>query len=97
MMDAQRTPVFYMANLGAEVSRALSSREKGDKEGTKSAIARSLSIIEKVLSFDEMKPRTPEINILKNVLENITNANFSPREAENLKRYFYPFASRLMA
>ena len=96
-MNTQRTPVFYMANLGAEVSRALVSRERGDIENTKNAINRSLSIIEKVLSFDEMQSRAPEINILKNLLESITNGDFSPRESENLKSYFYPFASRVIS
>ena len=96
-MNTQRTPVFYMANLGAEVSRALSARETGDMQGVKEAVQRSLLIIEKILIFNEMKPRAPEIDILKNVLENLTNANFSSRESENLKSYFYPFASRLIA
>ena len=97
MMNTQRTPAFYMANLGAEVSRALSSKESGDVEGAKEAIARGLLIIEKVLSFDEMKSRSKEIDILKSVLENITKPNFSSSESQNLKSYFYPFASRIIA
>jgi len=86
-----------MANLGAEVSRALSAQEKGDTQATENAITRSMSIIEKILSFEEMKPRTGEINILKKILKSISenNTNFSPRESENLKSYFYPFALRL--
>lgn len=96
-MNIQRTPVFYMANLGAEVSRIISSRERGDTEGARNALMRSFSIIEKVLSFEEMKPRIPEINILKNVLESMAKTNLSSSENENLKSYFDPFASRLIA
>ena len=95
-MNTQRTPVFYMANLGAEVTRAISLREKGNMQSAQDSISRAFLIIEKVLSFEEMKPRTEEINILKSVLESLVSDNFSSRESENLKNYFYPFASRLV-
>jgi len=97
-MDTKRTPNFYMANLGAEVSRALSCRDSGDDVGLVNAIERSLGIIQNVMNFDEMKPREEEIKILRNVIEKLADKSnfFYFKDGENLKNYFYPFALRMM-
>ena len=82
--NTERSPLFLMANLGSEVSKIISAKEKAK------------SIIAKLKILPETKGNT-EINILNDVIldlcENYQKYQIS---SQNIKSYFNPFIIRLM-
>jgi hypothetical protein len=94
-MNTERTPLFYMANLGSEVSRALLEYEKQDFEKMKNSTIRAKDIIQKIEEFEEMKGRTGELDILKSIIEGLNDKKFE-LDKNQLLDYFSPFAMRLM-
>jgi len=91
-MNTERTPLFYMANLGAEVSRLYAAKEKT------APLARCLNIIEQYIQVEVYPWRKREIAILKDVVEDIaTGGNKYDISAEELEEYFLPFALRLQS
>ncbi len=94
-MNIIRTPLFYMANLGSEMSRALLEYEKKDFEKMKNSILRAKNIIKKIKEFPEMKGRTGEVEILKLIIEDLNQKKFELNK-DHLLGYFSPFAIRLL-
>jgi len=94
-MNTNRTPLFYMANLGSEISRALLEFQKKDFEKMRNSVIRSKNIIEKIEEFPEMKGRTGELKILKSIIEDLSQKKFE-LDQDQLINYFTPFAMRLM-
>ena len=96
-MIPQRTSAFLMANLGSEVSRMISAREKGQWEFVEKSYGRALKILNHINEFSEMKPRHAEIEILAEVLKEFSDKESHPavRRAD-LESYFMPFATRVM-
>ena len=91
----ERTPLFYLANLGSEVNRIFILKEKGLLKEAERAYARAMDIVEKLLSHPDLEGRTGEIEILKDYLEQSmisARARFLKKEWE---RYFSPYANRL--
>ena len=95
-MNTERTPLFYMANLGSEISRALLEYEKKDFQRMRSSILRAKDIIKKIKEFPEMKNRTGEIYILTSIIEDLNQEKFE-LDKNQLLNYFSPFATRLMS
>ncbi len=95
-MNTARTPLFYMANLGSEVSRALLEYQKKDFTMMHDSILRAKSIIEKIKEFSEMKGRTGELEILGSIIEDLDQKKLEVNK-DQLLEYFSPFAARLMA
>lgn len=95
-MNTTRTPLFFMANLGSEISRALLEYEKEDFEKMRNSIFRAEEIIKKIEAFPEMKGRTGEIEILKSIIKDLNQKKFE-LDKNQLLDYFSPFAMRLMA
>jgi hypothetical protein len=95
-MNTTRTPLFYMANLGCEISRALSEYQKKEYDKMQNSIFRAEEIIAKIESFKEMKGRTGELEILKSIIEKLSQKKFE-LDKEQLLDYFSPFATKLMA
>lgn len=95
-MNTTRTSLFYMANLGGEVSRALLEYEKEDFEKMRNSIIRAKNIIIKIEEFPEMKGRTGELEILKSIIEDLNQKKFELNK-DQLLGYFFPFAMRLMS
>jgi hypothetical protein len=95
-MNATRTPLFYMANLGSEVSRALLEYQKEDFINMHNSILRAKNIIEKIKEFSEMKGRTGELEILKSIIKDLDQKKLEV-DKDQLLSYFSPFAARLMA
>lgn len=87
-----------MANLGSEMSQIFSYAEKSDLKLAESAASRALRIISELISHPEMKQRTGEIEILKDIIEDVLakNHQFKVSKAE-MEEYFMPFALRLMS
>lgn len=94
-MNAIRTPLFYMANLGSEVSRALLEYQREDFEKMHNSIIRAKDIIEKIEEFPEMKGRTGELEILRSIIEDLNQKKLEINK-EQLINYFTPFITRLM-
>ncbi|KKS04379.1 MAG: hypothetical protein UU58_C0007G0024 [Candidatus Nomurabacteria bacterium GW2011_GWA2_41_25] len=95
-MNTSRTPLFYMANLGSEVSRALLEYQKEDFKKMHNSIIRAKDIIVKIEEFPEMKGRTGELEILKSIIEDLNQKKFELNK-DQLLSYFSPFATRLMS
>ncbi|KKS23262.1 MAG: hypothetical protein UU82_C0035G0004 [Candidatus Nomurabacteria bacterium GW2011_GWC2_41_8] len=95
-MNTSRTPLFYMANLGSEVSRALLEYQKEDFKKMHNSIIRAKDIIVKIEEFPEMKGRTGELEILKSIIEDLNQKKFELNK-DQLLNYFSPFATRLMS
>lgn len=95
-MKTIRTPLFYMANLGSEVSRALLEYQREDFEKMHNSIIRAKNIINKIEEFPEMKGRTSELEILRLVLEDLNQKKLEINK-EHLINYFTPFITRFMS
>ena len=94
-MNTTRTPLFYMANLGSEISRALLEYEKNDFEKMRGSTSHAESIIEKIKEFPEMSGRTGELEILQSIVADLNLKKFE-LDKNQLLNYFYPFAIRSM-
>ena len=97
-MNTQRTSLFLMANLGAEVSRIILLAERGEDALAKEALSRAHTIITEIKALPDMKTRLQEIDALSKVIESI----LEPRPAvhiptEHITSYFLPFSLRLLA
>ena len=95
-MNTIRTPLFYMANLGSEISRALLEYEQKDFKRMRNSILRAEEIIKKIEEFSEMKDRNGELEILKSVIKDLNRGKFELNR-DQLLDYFSPFATRLTA
>jgi len=95
-MNTARTPLFYMANLGSEMSRALLEYQEKDFEKMRNSIIRAKNIIAKIKEFPEMKHRTGELEILESIIEDLNQKKFELDKNQFLD-YFSPFATRLMS
>ena len=91
-MKAKRTTIFYIANLGSELSRAVSLAKKKDLEASKSAFERSEAVLEKIMS-EGSETAQQEMAILKEVIADLKDGGekFSVT-SEDLENYFMPFA-----
>ena len=97
-MNTKRTSLFLMANLGAEVSRIISLKEKNEPVLAVEALARANKIISQIKELPDMKARLDEINTLSKVINNITESKPALSVPEkHIKSYFLPFSLRLMA
>lgn len=95
-MNTNRTPLFYMANLGSEVSRVLLEYKNKDFEKMRHSISRAKNIIEKIEELPEMKKRTGELEILKSILNDLNQKKLEIN-SEHLINYFTPFAMRFIS
>ena len=96
-MNTKRTSLFLMANLGAEVSRIISLKEKHENALAKDALSRARNIIVEIKALPDMKTRLQEMNALSGVIENILEPKPTlPIPTQHIKSYFVPFISRLM-
>jgi hypothetical protein len=93
-MNTARTSLFYMANLGSEVSRAILAYQKEDFTNMHDSIFRAKDIIRKIEEFPEMKGRTMELEILESVIDDLGLKRFEV-DKDQLLNYFTPFAMRL--
>lgn len=92
----ERTPLFYLANLGSEVNRIFTLKENGMLKEAEGAYVRSLGIIEKLLNHSELKGRTGEIKMLKDYLEQSMISDRAQFLKKEWQRYFSPYANRLL-
>ncbi len=87
-----------MANLGAEVSRLISACQKQDLALTRAALKRADAMIQQIESAEDIQPRIDEIKLLSRTIHSLAEPDSGLTIApQNLKAYFTPFASRLLA
>ncbi|MBM2818074.1 MAG: hypothetical protein HW401_664 [Parcubacteria group bacterium] len=84
-----------MANLGSEVHRIFTLKEKGLLKEADGALNRALGIIEKLLNHPDLEGRTEEIKMLKGYLEQSAKGERVQFLKEEWQRYFSPYANRL--
>ncbi|MEO8637750.1 MAG: hypothetical protein ABI430_02520 [Candidatus Taylorbacteria bacterium] len=94
----KRTPTFLMANLGAEVTRLLSSHARGDQKAIVGSFQRAIGIIREIESFPEMSKRKKELEILEGVIREYSSGDKNTYlvPSEQIKKYFTPFAMRVL-
>jgi len=95
-MNTARTPLFYMANLGSEISRALLEHQKEDFVNMHNSILRAKNIMNKIKEFPEMKGRIGELEILESIIEDLDQKKLEI-DKDQLLDYFFPFATRLIS
>lgn len=93
-MKIDRPIYFYVANLGSEVQRILSWKERGDKEAMRNAYNRSISIIQTIKSFNK-KNANIEMGILEECLSNFIVGKDTLITRNQISSYFNPFALRI--
>lgn len=86
-----------MANLGSEVSKIISAKEKKDMVMLNLAVSKANSIITELKEIPETR-NNAEIDILAKVIEDLTTKTpMYNVSAKHLKSYFLPFSIRLMS
>ena len=96
-MTSERTPAFFLANLGAEVKRLTDALQKGDRELGAGALRRAEGIFDALAKMQLRTTEREELKVLREVIEDLPRAN--PRfgeNAESLESYFYPFARKVL-
>lgn len=98
MSSTERTSLFLMANLGAEVSRVISAKERGDDALMQGALQRSESMLQEIEKMPDMQERSAELQMLSQAIQSIVNpASELHIASRNIKSYFTPFALRMMS
>lgn len=86
-----------MANLGAEVSRIISARNRNDLDILNCYLKNANKIINDIMILPEMKNRRAEIAMLSTVINDIPKSKPSLRvSSKNIISYFIPLAGRLI-
>ena len=87
-----------MANLGSEVSKIISAKNRNDTALLNTYLSQAEKILAEIMMMPDMGKRLPEMNILSSVIEDISkpkpSLNISP---ESINSYFTPFVMRLMS
>lgn len=97
-METKRDADFYMANLGSEMTRLLSARDRGDRTAMAVAAERCLTLADRAIAAETIAAHRREIAMLKTIISDTLSAN--PQYAVtqgSTTAYFYPFALRKLA
>jgi hypothetical protein len=94
-MNMERTPLFLMANLGAEVARMVRASERGDAGHLDQAYRRALGILRNIHDHRDMQSRLSEIAMLEEVLSRL-KTDADPTFRKNIQAYFTPFSMRFV-
>lgn len=96
-MIPERTSLFLMANLGAEVSRIIAAQDRNDGDATHAALSRAEGIMSEISHLPDMRPRAQELDALEAAIRSLAQGH-APHAVSpaHLKAYFTPFALRLM-
>ena len=97
LQTTERTALFYMGNLGSEVSRLLAARQRKNEEATKTSLSRCLDILIKIMRLEVQGPRQEELSMLRQaLLDAATGESISPQDRSDLESYFEPYVKRLL-
>jgi len=90
-MKTNRTPQFYMANLGIEVAGMYECKKNGNASLLREGYARARGILDRIVSCDNSSARA-EGGLLGQVVDDIVSDH--PKlsvSKEDLEDYFMPF------
>lgn len=91
----EKNSLFYMANLYPEIGRMFSFYDSGKIEASQNAQKRSLDIVEKILSFKDIKPAgREEWNVVRNFISAYDKLDTYERNV--LEKYAQPFSYKFM-
>lgn len=93
----ERTSLFYLANLGSEINRIFTLKEKGLLKESNEALARATAIIEILEKHPDLKSRTQEIEMLANYLGQSIREERTDLSKKEWQAYFTPYATRLFS
>lgn len=94
-MNAKRDANFYMANLGSEMTRLISARDRGDQAAMVASAERCLSLANQAIEAETIPAHRNEIAILKGVIADVLAGNPQYTVTQSAATaYFYPFALR---
>jgi hypothetical protein len=82
-----------MGNIGSEISRAFSLKEKGDLENMEKSVFRALELIDLTINDTRLKGKTLEIFKLREIICDLfLGKNTFSINQEIFKNYFFYFA-----
>jgi hypothetical protein len=85
--------VEQLANIGAEISRALSWQKKGDEEKSRGALLRGLELFDLTIADSRWRHRLKEITRDREVVcDYFFSGNQYQSAPESLEKYFLQFA-----
>ena len=91
----EKNSLFYMANLYPEIGRLFSFLDSNKIEAANNAKIRSLGIVDKILSFRDIKPAgREEWNVIKNFILGYNKLDAYERII--LEKYSEPFSYKFM-
>jgi hypothetical protein len=94
----QRNSLFLMANLGSEVSKIISAKQRNDQTLLSTYLNQAHKILKDLLAMPDMKPREVEIKTLEKVIEDMSQPKPTMKiSTQSITSYFTPFAIRLMS
>ena len=96
-MNTERTPTFYIANLGSEVARLNLALEREDAELAAGAQRRAREIFAKLAEMPMRESVKAEMRILKEVVEDLPRPKHRfAVSKQSLESYFLPFAHKVL-
>ena len=91
----EKNSLFYMANLYPEIGRLFSFLDSNKIEAANNAKIRALGIVDKILSFKDIKPAgREEWSVIKNFILGYDKLNSYERTI--LEKYAEPFSYKFM-
>ena len=91
----EKNSLFYMANLYPEIGRLFSFLDSGKVEAADNAKMRALGIVDKILSFKDVKPAgREEWSVIKNFI--LGYDKLDTYERSILEKYAEPFSYKFM-
>ena len=91
----EKNSLFYMANLYPEIARLFSFLDSNKIEAAINAKNRALGIVDKILSFKDIKPAgREEWSVIKNFILGYDKLNKEERII--LEKYAEPFSYKFM-
>lgn len=91
----EKNSLFYMANLYPEIGRLFSFFDSKKIQAAENAKIRALGIVDKILSFKDVKPAgREEWNVVKNFI--LGYDKLDSYERSILEKYAEPFSYKFM-
>ncbi|MEX2028883.1 MAG: hypothetical protein WD963_00160 [Candidatus Paceibacterota bacterium] len=91
----EKSSLFYMANLYPEIGRIFSFLDSNKIEAAENAKTRALGIVDKILSFRDVKPAgREEWSVIKNFI--LGYDKLDAYERTILEKYAEPFSYKFM-
>lgn len=95
-MIPARTSAFLVANLGSEVARLEAALGAGDTELAEGALERTQRIFKELFALPLRESERSEIEILREVIEDLPKRERFSVDTASLESYFLPFGHKVL-